>query len=103
MAAKIEARSVVTVVSGGTAVPLSATSLPVSSIIIQAEYTNIGRVSIGDSAVTTSTGIEIGPGDTFTLNIESLAKVGEFDLADVYVVSNTAGDKVRLLILRRKY
>lgn len=103
MSVKIEALSpLVQIATGSVAVPLKLTSLPATSIIIQAEYTNIGRISIGDSAVTTSTGIEIGPGDTFTLSIESVSKVGEFDLADVYVVSNTAGDSVRVLVLRRK-
>lgn len=102
MAIKIEAQTVVTITSGGTARPLSSFPLPCTSVIVQAEYTNIGRISIAGAEVTTSNGIEIGPGDTFSLNIESISRIGEFDLADIYVVSATTGDKVRVLAFRRK-
>jgi hypothetical protein len=98
---RIEQQAVVTIASGGTALPLASSSIPVASIVIQAEYTNVGRISIGNSSVSSNTGIEIGPGDTFTLSVETLHKVGEFDLKDIYVVSGTAGDKVRILAFRR--
>lgn len=102
MAIKLEIQPVVTISSGGTSKPLSTTSIPVTSVIIQAEYTNVGRISIGDAAVTSNTGMEIGPGDTFTISMESIYKTGEFDLADIYVVSSTSGDSVRVMTFRRK-
>lgn len=102
MAIKIATQAVVTIDSGGVAKQLASSPIAVTSVIIQAEYNNVGRISIGDSTVTTSTGIEIGPGDTFSLTVESIKDIGELLLNDIYVISNTAGDAVRLMIYRRK-
>ena len=90
------------VLVSNNAVALSSTSLPVSSVVIQAEYTNVGRIVVGDSTVTNTTGLELGPGDTTSISMESLHKQGEFDLADVYINSTTSGNKVRCLAFRRK-
>lgn len=102
MAIKIETSSVITIDIGGVAKQLASAPIAVTSVIIQAEYTNVGRISIGSANVTSSTGIEIGPGDTFSLTVESIKDIGELLLNDIYVVSNTAGDKVRVMIYRRK-
>jgi hypothetical protein len=103
MALKIYTLPIITIASGGTAVPLSATSLLAASITIQADRNNVGRISIGDSTVTTSTGIgELGPGDPAVIEYSGNSRdSAEFDIKDIYVVSGSAGDIVRVSIMKR--
>jgi len=94
--------SVITISSGGTAEALSDTSLPLSSLSIQAAPSNTGTIYIGDSSVTTSSGFGcLAAKDSTEISVESLFKTGEFDLKDIYVISATTGDKVRIAYFRK--
>jgi len=95
--------SPVTITSGGTARPLSATSILVTSITIQASFTNVGKLSLGDSTVTTSNGIEIPPGDTCTIDAPmGMRGPEELDISTIYVVSATTNDSCKVLSFKRR-
>lgn len=101
MAAKIATLTAVTVAAAGTAQPLSATSLPVNSIIVQAATANTGNVFIGDSTVSATNGITLIPGETYSITITAMGRTDEIDTATVYVDAATNGDKVRVSVIRR--
>lgn len=79
----------VIVASAGTAVPLSATSVPVFSVTIKAAPTNSGAIYIGDSSVSSSNGFLLSKGDTVSFDIS--------DLTNIYVDSETSNDGVYVL------
>lgn len=98
MAVQLSTYPPVTIASGGTAVPLSATPTYVTSVTIQAAFTNVSKLSLGDSTVTSARGIEIPPGDTATID-GPVGRFGieEFLISTVYVVSATTNDSCRVL------
>lgn len=59
------------------------------SIIVQSLSTNTASVYIGDSSVTTGTGLELEPGDALLVPIQ--------DMAQVFCISGTASQKLRAL------
>lgn len=86
----VSSRKVVT--TAGTAVAISATSLPVIGVDFVAETDNTGRISIGGSAVvaavgTTCTGVVLNAGDSW-------CPAGPVDLKDIYIDSSVNGDGV---------
>lgn len=102
MAVKIATLPVVTVVSSGTAVPVHPSLLYVTSITIQADYTNVGNIYVGDSTVTTLNGLEIPPGDAAEITADN-SKAGseEFDISQIYINSSTTGNKAKIAVFRR--
>lgn len=96
----------VTCSSANTAYPLVAyaqTRQYVTSVSVQAEATNVGKVYLGDSSVTTSNGVFVEAGDS----IEITADIGgkhsdEFALDQVYVTSGTSGNAVRIIAFVRE-
>lgn len=88
--------------SSGTAVPLLSVPLAVRSIVIQADPSNVGSVAIGDSGVTLTTGMLLGPGDSMTLAAENDSRYNDFNLAEVYAYSGTTGNKLRLMGFKRR-
>ena len=80
-----------------TPYPLSASQVPVTSLTIMADGTNIGSVYIGDDAVSVANGMEVPPKDICEATPELLnTYVKEFFANEVYVVSATAGNSVRV-------
>jgi hypothetical protein len=72
--------------SNTAAVQLSSTStVPTNGIIVEALSTNGASVFIGGSAVTTSTGFELQPGQSMPLTC---------NLNTIYVIGNNSTDKV---------
>lgn len=102
MAIKVATLPVITVSSANTAVALHSTTLYATSITIQAEYTNVGNVAIGDSNVTALNGLELPPGDAAEITADN-TKVGseEFDVSQIFVNSSTSGNKVRIAVFKR--
>jgi hypothetical protein len=82
-------------VTAGTAVALSASSLPVREAVVTALETNTGVVVPGASNVAAASGTRNGPG----LNAGDAVMLGPVDLADVYIDStaNTEGVSVAYL------
>lgn len=75
---KLVTGAVAEVTSGGVAVALAATSLPISSLSIQADPNNTGVVYFGDSTVTTSNGFGcLSANDSTEISVDSLFKTGE--------------------------
>lgn len=60
-------------------------------IVVQSLSTNTASVYIGDSTVTTGTGLELEPGDGVNLPVQ--------DSAQIYCISGTAGQKLRVMAI----
>jgi|SRR6185369_8074179 len=84
------AHGVKTVASAGTDEALAA-STACKRVTIQARTDNTGWIAVGaagvDATIATGTGILLGPGDAFELEIDNLA--------DVFIDSTVNGDGVR--------
>lgn len=98
MAVALKVFSEVTVSSGNTAVPLSATSYLVYGVSVQALEANTGLTYIGDSDVTADNGHGFGPGDQAEVVPPASPRgMEQVDLATIYINSATAGNKVRVM------
>lgn len=97
---KLTTASPITVATSGTRVPLSATSLKVSYLMIQRDPSNAGNIYLGDSTVTASNGIVVGSSSPSIAmsadDTEADEDKGYFDLADMYIDAANNGDKVRI-------
>ena len=103
MAVQLQTLDPVTVVSAGTAYPLSSTHTAVISVTVQAEFTNVSKIIIGAANISSSNGIEVPPGDTALVMIPERGKASdEFFLDEVFITSTTSGDKARVVAWRRK-
>ena len=76
--------------------PLQPSYFPVHSLTVQADATNVGSVAIGDETVTVASGILVGPGDSAVITAEDDGRWNDFDLSEVFIISNTSGNIVRL-------
>ncbi len=75
----------------GTALPLTANSAPmVQGVYISCPSTNSGPIYVGDSAVTTATGLPVAAGATSPM-------IPTNDASKIYVVSAGTGQAVRWL------
>lgn len=103
MSTKLTTFSRASLASSNVAQQVASSAIAVASLTIQAESTNTGSIFIGDSTVTTTSGIEVGPGDCAVLE-GPLGPRGpeEFLISEVYIVGANAGDKVRLSAFRRR-
>lgn len=103
MAIRLETLPVITMSSSNVPVQLSSTATRVTSVTIQADRTNSASIYLGDSSVTTSTGMEIVPGETAEVTADNVrAGSEEFLLSDLYLVSGTSGMIARAAVFRRK-
>lgn len=73
-----------TVTTAGTRVHLP--TVTTKSITVKAKLDNIGNIFVGDSTVSSSTGFELGAGDTISFDIDNLN--------DVYIDSSISGDGI---------
>jgi len=103
MAVQLQTLDPVTVVSAGTAYPLSAVHTAVTSVTIQAEFTNVSKLVVGASNVSSANGVEVPPGDTALIMVPERGKASdEFFLDEIFITSTTSGDKARIVAWRRK-
>ncbi len=77
------------VTTAGTAVPLSATSVGIKEIVIQALGSNSGEIYIGNSSVDSSNGVVLWARGSISLN--------PGDLKDIYIDSSINGEGVKFL------
>lgn len=104
MAAKLTQLADFTIDTAGSRETLSATSVRVISVIIAANKSNVGKVYVGDSAVASGVGQELSPGEALSIDAGSRFNHSEtLDLADIYVDTETNGNKVKVsYILARR-
>jgi len=103
MALEIYTIDPIVVSMGSVAYPLTLTPLYAASITIQADYNNVGRISVGNSDVTPNNGIQIAPGEAAVIEYPANAKfTDEFDLSLIYITSASSGDTVRVSYIKRK-
>ena len=81
------------VTSAGTAEALSATSIPVVEVVIQAELDNTGNVYVGGSTVSSTSGVELEPGASLTFG--NIQKNEWFNLNEIYIDAATSSDGVK--------
>jgi hypothetical protein len=103
MAVKIYTLPSVTTAVDNTAQSLSVATIITATLAIQAEITNTESVFIGGPAVSVTDGIELEPGDVMEIEGPSTRGIAEeFDVSEVYILTTTAGQKVRLTAFARK-
>lgn len=103
MAIKLLTLPPVSIVNSNTAYQIYADSIPVTSVTIQAEFNNSAKVVIGSSSVTPTSGVEIPPGDTATIEGPQVnGRSEEMYLNDIYVASSSGGQGVRIVAFGRK-
>lgn len=92
-----------TVSVADTAVPLSITPKQVIEVVIQAFKGNTGTICVGDSTVTSTTGIQLDAGEALVLSAPEVSGTpGTIDLSTIYVNSSNAGDLVNIAYTARE-
>lgn len=103
MALLLSTSSVVVVTTAGTRVPLSLEARPLPSIVIQGNVTNKRNIYLGDSTVTRTNGIAIGPGETVEITgSEAGSATEELIFSDLYIDADVSGESVRIAFFKRK-
>lgn len=90
----------------GSAQRLSASNLWVKSLVVQASSANTGTNYVGDSTVTTTTGIQLTAGQMFSVNTVQgkHENKGQINLYDVFALSSVgAGDDLIVSYLSEDY
>lgn len=86
----------------GTREQLIAMEFRVLSFIVEADEANAATVYVGDDAVSSTNGIELGAGDSVEYTIPETQDVREsLNISEFYVVGTT-GDKVRVSFIERR-
>jgi len=65
---------------------------PTYTVVLKADDDNTGNIYVGNSDVTTSSGLRLSPGQSLSIDIDNLNKV--------YVIADTADQKLYVLWLR---
>ena len=103
MAVQLQTLDPITVAIANQAYPLSDEHISVTSVTIEAEFTNVSHIAIGSSVVTTTNGIQVPKGDTALIEgPRRPTGSDEFFLDEVFVTSSSAGDGVRIVAWKRK-
>ncbi len=88
------------VTTAGTEVRLKASRTTVSSVLIQAKGTNTGNIYVGDSTVSSTTGIKLTAGQTLPISTDHKEMLGQIlDLNTIWIDSSVNGEGVILLYL----
>lgn len=102
MAAIITTLPVVIVAAAGTPVPLSATPIFASSIILEADTLNTGQIYWGGAGVSAANGNSIKPSQPYSITCDtnkfdlSHGNASKLDLSQIYIDADTNGNKVRI-------
>jgi hypothetical protein len=103
MAIKIFTLDEITIADSNIAQRLSASTIYVASVTIQADYNNGGRISVGGENVDNTNGIQIEKGESAVIEFPAnhAGFTDEFDLKEIWVVSTSTNDKVRVSYIKR--
>ena len=86
----------VTVTTPGTAVPLSTSRIYTTAFAVRAKLTNNGNIFLGDSTVTSSTGMFLQPGETNEKTAQNVSRgvIQTFELSKIYIDAQNGGEGV---------
>ena len=84
----------VTVTTAGTAVPLSTTRIYTTAFAVRAKLTNTGDIFIGDSTVTSATGMFLQPGESNEKTAQNVSRgvIQTFELSKIFLNASSSGD-----------
>lgn len=104
MAVKLVTLPNVTLTNSNQAYQIYDQPLAVTSVTIQADFTNGAKIALGGSSVLPNSGVEIPPGDTATIQADAASgrSTEEFYLNEVYVCSSMAGQSIRVTAFTRR-
>lgn len=103
MAIKLLTLPLVTITNSNTPYAIYGSAIPVTSVTLQADFTNSAKIVVGGSSVLPTTGVEIPPGDTATIEAPIInGRSEEILLSDIYVASSSGGQTVRAVAFGRK-
>lgn len=63
------------VTTAGTAVQITTTNTGIHTVVVRAKIANTGKIYVGASTVSSTTGLELGPGDAITVTTGNLANI----------------------------
>lgn len=87
--------------TNGVATQLSSSLIRTSSLIMEADENNTGKIYFGDSSVNTSRGISLSPGQSLSLGFDNVyGGNNKIDLSSIYFDTATTGNKVRVAYIR---
>lgn len=98
MEQKSKILAAVTIATAGTPQPLTSNNIAAFSIAVQADPTNTNNVYVGDSTINSSNGHVLEPGAAIAISGEKNG-IDEVFLNDVFVDTDTNGNKVRIQYL----
>lgn len=86
----------VTVTTAGTPVPLIETEVITPGCAIMCLSTNVGKIYVGGADLSSTTrGVELDPGEVLEIQGPQIGgNQEEFDLSEIYIDSESNGDKV---------
>jgi len=88
---------------GGTRIPLTTGNFKASSVLVQADDSNVGAIYVGDITVDDTNGIVLPPGASATIEGDSVRGISdELCLEEIHIYSSTSGNKARISYFRRK-
>jgi hypothetical protein len=88
-----------TMTNAGQAYQVSATTKRALTVTFEADNLNSGKIYIGDSSVTTSNGITLGPGESVSITTDPSSISGfnsSVKMDSFYCISSNAGNVVRI-------
>lgn len=93
----------ITVAVAGTRVQFTATQIPTTQIVVQADSGNAGAVYIGDVTVASGIRISLAADKVARIGAEDIRGVAEqFVLSDFYVDAATNGDSIHVFYMGRR-
>jgi hypothetical protein len=104
MAEKLYVGGSQSVSSAGTRVQLSSSSVPVNSIIIQADSGNTGLIYVGDSSAASANGIILGAEDSLIISgSDRRGSIDQLLPSDIYIDASASSQGVRWLYTKIRY
>lgn len=94
-----------TVTTAGTRVQVSTTDTVITSLVIQADPTNTGKIYVGDSSVSsTQASAALAAGQAFTIDPDASGRSGqeEYVLSDFWIDSSVSGEKAYISYIKRR-
>lgn len=94
-----------TVTTAGTRVQVSAVDTIITSLVVQADPGNTGRIYIGDDAVSSTRAAgALVAGQFWTISPDASGRGGqeEYTLSDFWLDGSTSGDKAYISYVKRR-
>lgn len=94
-----------TVTTAGTRVQISTTDTIITTLVVQADPANTGKIYVGDSSVSaTQASAELEAGRAFEISPDASGRGGqeEYLLSDFWLDSSVSGDKAYISYVKRR-